>query len=82
MFSPLNTIVPDSLISLISKEYERQKTQKTRRSGKAKDNDKDEAMATSSGKGKPKYPHGVCWNCGEKGHYKDKCPKPSTSTGN
>ena len=20
---------------------------------------------------------GVCWNCGEKGHYKDKCPKPA-----
>jgi len=20
-------------------------------------------------------PRGVCWNCGEKGHYKDKCPK-------
>ena len=81
MFAPSKTIVPDSLISLISEEYERQKTQKTRRSGKTKDDDKDEAMATSSGKGKPKYPRGVCWNCGEKGHYKDKCPKPSTSTG-
>ena len=85
MFAPMKTIAPDSLISLISEEYERQKTQKSRRSGKNKDDDKDKAMATSSGKGKPKYPRGVCWNCGEKGHYKDKCPKPSTSaveTGN
>lgn len=22
-------------------------------------------------------PKGVCWNCGEKGHYKNKCPKPT-----
>lgn len=40
-------------------------------------------MAASSsskkGKGKPKYPRGVCWNCGEPGHYKDKCPKPATA---
>ena len=57
------------------------KTQKSRRSGKNKDDDKDEAMAVGSGKGKgkTKYPRGVCGNCGEKGHYKDKCPKPSTS---
>ena len=34
MFAPSKTIVPDSLISLISEEYERQKTQKTRRSSK------------------------------------------------
>jgi hypothetical protein len=81
MFATTKTIVPDSLISLISEEYERQKTQKSRRSGKSRDDDKDEAMAVGSGKakGKTKYPRGVCWNCGEKGHYKDKCPKPSTS---
>ena len=22
----------------------------------------------------------TCWNCSEKGHYKDKCPKPNKST--
>jgi hypothetical protein len=78
MFAPSKTIAPDSLISLISEEYERQKTQKSRRSGKTKD-DADEAMAASSGKGKgkPRYPRGVCWNCGETGHYKNKCPKPA-----
>ena len=46
-----------------------------------KDDDKDKAMVTTSGKGKHKYPRGVCWNCGDSGHYKNKCPKPSTSTG-
>ena len=38
------------------------------------------AASSSSGKGKGKtrYPRGVCWNCGKKGHYKDKCPEPAT----
>jgi hypothetical protein len=82
MFASSRTIAPDSLISLISEEYERQKTQKSRQSGKAKD-DADEAMAvgsSSKGKGKPKHPRGVCWNCGKKGHYKDKCPEPATDS--
>jgi hypothetical protein len=30
--------------------------------------------SSSKGKGKSKYPRGVCWNCGKKGHFKDKCP--------
>ena len=80
MFAPSKTIVPDSLISLISEEYERQKTQKSRRSGKTKDDDEAMAVGSTKGKGKQRYPRGVCWNCGEAGHYKDKCPKPSTST--
>jgi hypothetical protein len=44
--------------------------------------DKDKAMSVSSnGKGKhfKCKPHGICWNCGEKGHFKDKCPKPAKS---
>jgi hypothetical protein len=24
----------------------------------------------------PRKPKGECWNCGEKGHYQDKCPSP------
>jgi hypothetical protein len=35
------------------------------------------------GKGKStekKFPRGVCWNCGEKGHFKDKCTKPAKTT--
>ena len=42
-------------------------------SGKAsKTNDKDEAMvASSSGKGKKdQKPCSMCWNCGDKGHYR------------
>ena len=23
-----------------------------------------------------RFPRGTCWNCGDKGHFKDKCPKP------
>jgi hypothetical protein len=48
----------------------------------SKGDDKDKAMSMSSnGKGKC-FEHkqrGVCWNCGEKGHFKDKCPKPAKS---
>jgi hypothetical protein len=39
--------------------------------------------ASSSGKVKDQCkPHGVWWNCGEKGHFKDKCPKPSKDAKN
>ena len=34
------------------------------------------SVIPGKGKGKECKPHGVCWNCGEKGHYKDKCTKP------
>jgi hypothetical protein len=46
----------------------------------SKGEDKDEAMSASpNGKGKrtDKKPRGTCWNCGDKGHYKDKCTKPA-----
>ena len=81
MYTLTKTIAQDSLISLILEEYEHQKNQKSHCSTKTKDDDKDEAMVTTSGKGKHKYPRGVCWNCGDSRHYKNKCPKPSTSTG-
>jgi hypothetical protein len=48
----------------------------------SKRGDKDKAMSVSSnGKGKcfKRKPHGVCWNCRENGHFKDKCPKPAKS---
>ena len=65
---------------MISEEYERQHAQRARRSGpgKSKDEDKDEALSVIPGKtkGKERKTHGVCWNCGDKGHYKNKCPKP------
>lgn len=37
MFAPSKTIAPDSLISLILEEYEHQKTQRTCRLGKTKE---------------------------------------------
>ena len=84
MYSTSKTLDPDVLISLIGEEYDRQKMQRSRRhGGKSKEEDKDEAMAVNpsssnskGGKGGAKKPRGECWNCGEKGHYKNKCPKP------
>ena len=49
---------------------------------KARDQDHDEALSVmssgkSNGKGRFKRkPRGVCWNCGDKGHFKNKCLKP------
>ena len=84
LYHTTKTIDPDVLISLISEEYERQKVQRSRRSnGKSpRDDDRDEAMTASSSKGgkaggrNHRFPRGTCWNCGDKGHFKDKCPKP------
>ena len=80
----MKTIDPDELIALISEEFERNVAARSWRSGtkSSKGDDKDEAMSVvSSGKGKhfERKPRGVCWNCGEKGHFKDKCPKPVKS---
>jgi len=49
MWSPTKTIVPDDLISLINEEFDRQKAQRTRRTGagKSKERDDDEAMAVT-----------------------------------
>jgi Zinc knuckle len=88
MYSPLKTLNPDVLISLIGKEFNCQKMQHSYcYGGKAKDDgSKDKAMAVNPGssrgkgsKGGARKPWGECWNCGEKGHFKDKCPKPPKS---
>ena len=56
--------------------------------GKAKDQDCDEALSVMlsgkfNGKGRfERKPCGVCWNCEEKGHFKDKCLKPATDKKN
>jgi len=83
LYALTKTIDPDALISLISEEYKQQKAQCSRRSnGKSpKEDDWDEAMSASSSKGgkagghNHKFPHGTCWGCGDKGHFRDKCPK-------
>jgi hypothetical protein len=85
LYHSTKTIDPDVLISLISEEYERQKVQRSRRSnGKSpKEDDRDEAMYASSSRGgkaggrNHKFPRGTCWGCGDKGHFRDKCPKKS-----
>ena len=84
LYSTSKTIDPDELILLISEEFERNVASRSRRSNvkSMKGDDKDEAMSVaSSGKGKrfERKLRGVCWNCGEKGHFKDKCPKPAKS---
>jgi len=85
------TIEPDALISLIAKESKHQRSQYTCRgngSGKLKYNDKDKALSVTQRqllRGKSRlcrFPCGVCWNCGEKGHFKDKCPKPTKKDSN
>jgi Pol polyprotein, beta-barrel domain/gag-polypeptide of LTR copia-type len=86
LYSSTKTIGPDGLIMLVSEEYECHAAQRSRRSGHAsgKGEDKDEAMFVSpNGKGKKinRKPRGTCWNCGDKGHYKNKCPKPVKQTG-
>jgi len=82
LYAPMKTIDPDALISLISEEYERQKAQHSRCStGKSpKEDDCDKAMSAFLSRGgkaggrNHKFPHGTCWGCGEKGHFRDKCP--------
>ena len=82
----MKTIAPDFLISLTSEEYECQCAQHTccNGPGKAKDKEKDKDLTVIPGKskGKEHKPHGICWNCGDKGHYKDKCPKPVVEKAN
>jgi gag-polypeptide of LTR copia-type/Zinc knuckle len=81
LHSASQTIDSDQLIALISEEHNHNISQRSQcLAGKSsKADDKDEAMlALSSGKVKQECkPCDVCWNCGEKGHFKDKCPKPA-----
>jgi gag-polypeptide of LTR copia-type/Zinc knuckle len=80
MYATTKTIAPDSLISLISEEADRQRSQRASRPKlprRENDGKKDEALTVSD---RPKRGDrkikGPCWNCGETGHLKNKCPKP------
>jgi Zinc knuckle len=80
LYAQSKTVDPDQLILLISEEYDCSILQHSQCAAKSsKTDEKDEAMlASSNGKGKEEHkPRGVCWNCGEKGHFKDKCPNPA-----
>jgi hypothetical protein len=83
--NPPLEIAPSVLMSMISEEYDRIKNflhrPRASGAGKSSRND-DEAMAVGqekpkgeSSSRKPK-PRGECWNCGETGHFRSKCPKP------
>ncbi|THH08422.1 hypothetical protein EW146_g8993 [Bondarzewia mesenterica] len=85
LFNPIAELDPDVIIRQISDEYERRKAKKpsaSRSSGsKSAKKDNDEAMMVSPGKRKTGWkPRGACWNCGEKGHLRDKCLHPLKSS--
>jgi hypothetical protein len=71
-------VSPNTLILIISEEYECHAAHCSNhgKTGKSEANGQDEALAVTSGKGKKPKRDNSCWNCGKKGHYKDKCPKP------
>jgi len=79
LMNPTAEVDPDTLISVISEEYDRQKSQSSKRSGRHSREEPDEALTVGSshsgGKSKRK-PRGECWNCGSKDHYANKCPEP------
>ena len=87
MYSPTKTLDPDVLISLIGEKFDCQKIQHScHYSGKPKDETTTKAMAVNpssskgkGGKGGARKLRGVCWNYGETGHFKDKCPKPKVN---
>jgi len=59
---------------LPKEEAEREKSVQARKAGKVKEeNEEALSVAPKGGKGMKGV---TCWNCGEKGHYKNKCPKP------
>ena len=78
---PKKEVHPDTLISVIAEEFERHATHRSNRSKASKTDSQDEALAVTPGKDKFRKPRGVCWNCGEKGHFKDKCDKPLKEKG-
>lgn len=91
LWSPMKTIDPDVLISVISEEWERQKAKYSRRL--VKEAGHDEAMAavggtrpSSNGRRFPPRPTAnrpprACWNCGSMEHLKRRCPQPLKTSG-
>jgi len=75
---------------LVSEEFERQRTSRARRNvpSLSKQWEADEAMAVNMpsvkqkghGSSRPRKPP-VCWNCGETGHIRPKCPHPKKDKG-
>ncbi len=78
MFSSTKTIDPDTLISLLVEESDRQRAQYARQKigGKGKEGEKDKALGVTPDKGKKPRRDIECWNCGGKGHFRHQCKKP------
>jgi hypothetical protein len=74
------TMTSTDLLSMLIEESERQKAQYAQRKGSAaKSKEEDQALAVGESSKKPKRKGKKpveCWNCGEEGHYKNKCPHP------
>ena len=74
-----------TLMTMLLQEAERQNLRSQRRkqgTGKSKEDEKSEALAVSADKPRGKKDSNgkvLCWNCGEEGHLKHKCPKPKKS---
>jgi hypothetical protein len=79
-FSATKTLMTNDLISMLLEEADRQKAQYTQRKGSGKGKEDDsEALAVGETLRKKKWKgkrNPECWNCGEKGHFKNKCPHP------
>src|SRR6202522_2207525 len=73
-----------TLMTMLLQEAERQDLRSQKRkqtAGKAKDDEKNEALAVSTERprGKRDMSKINCWNCGESGHFSSKCNKPRKS---
>src|ERR1700678_1351900 len=79
-FFGTKTITTNDLISMLIEEADRQKAQFAQRKGlgKGKEDESEALAAGEAAKGKKwNGKKGVeCWNGGEKGHFRNKCPKP------
>ena len=75
-----------TLMTMLLQEAERQNLRAQKRKqtvGKSKEDEKNEALAVSTEKsgGKKDMSKIECWNCGEMGHFSNKCKKPKKSKG-
>jgi len=62
---PKKEVHPNTLISVISEEFECHATHCSNCSKVSKTDSQDEVLAVTPGKDKFRKPRGVCWNCGQ-----------------
>src|SRR5271168_741488 len=78
-FSGTRTITSSDLISMLIEEADRQKAQYAQWKGSGKGKEEDEALVVGeSSRGNKRWGKKdvECWNCGKKGHFRNKCPNP------